>query len=523
MPFDPDAYLKKKAAPAGGGGFDPDAYLAKKSVPSPKENSTVEALAGHAVDGLKAAGKGIAQGATMVADVADELTGAKALRAGISSLQNDTKYVDEYKRNPSLKDIYGQAGMSTDETISTPIVQNPFDPKDRYVKMSPAGIAGGITGAAIDPTTYMGMGVAKTGAKLGFEVAEGLAKPAMKAVTDPVAGYLKKVAAERAVKAATGQNVGALRNIAKITAKNPGDLARAEANIGRAGRDMLDEGVLGYFDTPETLAPKLSAKRKEYGQKIGEIGAEIDQAVPGAVDFQKVAQRWTAYADSLPDTPKGKALKERIYERAAEMELAGKQSFAHAQFEKGQYKFNPTEADTLVSNQDISNKLRSGISDEMTDTASALAKDAPDPRVKELLESYGAIKGKYGSFKSTSDAATARAVSNLSNRFVSPSDHGMGMATGVASAVTTGGLDVPSLVKGAVAAGANKQARTRGSAFAARSLDKVAKTLEQAPEALGKFRRALEVAAQSGAGSLSVTHHLLLENDPEYRTLMGAD
>lgn len=411
---------------------------------------------------------------------------------------------------PELSEIARQAGIPVDASIPLPLQKNLQGDKYRASVGDAIDVVGG---AAIDPLTYVGGGVAKQGAKIAGEQLASSLSP-------KVASYLGKKAEERAVKAATGQNVRALRDVAGISAKSAGDVGKAEANLQRAGRDILNSGQLGWTDKVESLAPKLNAEKRSYGEQIGKIGEAIDQAKPQAVSSENIAKELTAYADSLPNTPAGVKIKERLYDKAAEYEKSSGMSFADAQFEKNQYKFKPGEADALVSNQDVSNKIQKIISDEMEGTADNLAKESPE--LAGLLGDYKNAKQKYRSFKLTGDAATDRSVKNLSNRFVSPSDYGMGGAGAVLGGIATGGAGLPAMAAGAGAAAANKLLRERGSAFAARALDAVSKGITAGGQTLGKYQPILERAAQEGGRSLAVTHHLLLKNDPEYiKTMDG--
>ena len=140
----------------------------------------------------------------------------------------------------------------------------------------------------------------------------------------------------------------------------------------------------------------------------------------------------------------------------------------------------------------------------------------------DLLAQYKSAKGDYGAMKNVEQAASDRAMKNLSNRFVSPSDYAMGGMGGVASAASGHGSG-SSIIAATALAAANKVARERGSAFAANSLKKLADVVTSAPEFLGKYQGVLERAATEGARSLAVTHHLLLNNDPIYRKIFEED
>jgi hypothetical protein len=330
---------------------------------------------------------------------------------------------------------------------------------------------------------------------------------------------LRKTAEERAVKAATGQNISALRKMSGTTLNSAGDIAKAEAGLRKKGRDILDEGSLQALDTVEDLAPKLSKGREKYGKLIGEIGTKIDESVPLAVDSQNIAKKMIQYAETIPLTEQGKKLQDRILAESANFEKIGRMSFEDAQKFKNQFQYKPTDADALVSNKDVTNKVRSIIGSEMDDTVEKLAQLGP-AETKQLLSQYKVAKSKYGTFKSASDAATDRVQKNLSNRFVSPSDYGVGATAGILSAMggAQGGDDskMSSLALGALAAMGNKFARTRGSALAAVTADNIAAALEKSPTLAKKFGEKIIDAANRGPAALTATHQMLMKS-PEYK------
>lgn len=337
---------------------------------------------------------------------------------------------------------------------------------------------------------------------------------------------LKELAAERAVKAATGQNVSALRKITGTTLGSAGDVGAAEAGIRKVGTDILDQGALGATDTVEDLAPKLAEARKTFGGKIGEVATAIDAVVPEAVDSKKIASEILDYASSIPETVAGKKLQERLVAEAANFEQLPGMSFTMAQDFKNQFKFKPVDADALISNQDATNKIRSIIGSNMDETAEKIA--AGGGEGAELIGQYKDFKSKYGSFKAASDAATDRVQKNLSNRFVSPSDYALGIGAGGATYLAgqaqgkDGGSGLETLGYGALAAFANKQARTRGSSLAAVTAHTLGNLFEKSPQFAKTFGQLILDAAQRGPASLVATHNLLLKDDPQYRQQVRA-
>jgi len=367
--------------------------------------------------------------------------------------------------------------------------------------------------------------------------------------------FARQKSAERAVKATTGQNVRALRKMSGTTHDSAGDVEKFLGGIRKVGDDIIDEvtpsgkPLLGAFDSVEDLAPKMASARKHYGEKLGEVGKAVDSFYPeGSVDGKKIAEKLAAYAEKLPDVDRGTATIDRILTVASQFDKKGKMTFEQAKLFKNQFKHEPTNADLLVGNKDVTNKIRSIIGGQMDDTASSLEKNLsqvkmerpisvtpgggipPSPLgenkmsvnpddfqkvqyIKELLGKYGHFKGKYGSFKQASDAATDRVQKNLSNRLVSPSDYGVGGMTAVASAAATGN-PLMALV-GVAGAAANKIARERGSSATSVALRKISE-LAKNPLFANKYSKKILNAAADGPTAMLGVHAVLMNTDPDY-------
>lgn len=403
-------------------------------------------------------------------------------------------------RGATLAGGVGRAALSGGLMGSGESTANPLSDTAQFAKDTAGGAA--VGGATQGVLSGAGAGLQAGGSALKGWISKGLSN----------------LAEDRAVKAATGQNISALRKMAGTTLQSGGDIEKAQAAIRRVGRDMLDEGSVGMLDTVEDLAPKLAGSRKAYGEQIGKIGEEIDKAVPNAVDSKKIAQEILDYAQDIPKTEAGKKLQDRLMAEAANFEEMGRMSFTDAQKFKNQFKYRAVDADALISNQDATNKIRSIISKNMDETAESIAKKGGAEA--DLISSYGEVKSKYGSFKSAADAATDRVQKDLSIRFVSPSDTAIGLGTGVAGYASQNNKGGPegaakSIAYGALAAMVNKQARTRGSAFVSSISNSIAKALEN-PGFATKFGNIIAEAAKKGPVALVGTHELLMQ-DQGYR------
>jgi hypothetical protein len=333
---------------------------------------------------------------------------------------------------------------------------------------------------------------------------------------------LRALAEDRAVKSVTGQNISALRKMAGTTLSSAGDVEAANAGIRKIGRDVLDQGSIGALDTVEDIAPKLSTARKGYGGQIGEVGKQIDAVNPLSVDAKRISEDIANYAYSIPETEAGKKLQDKLLAEAANFEKRGRLSFGEAQDFKNQFQYKPVDADALISNKDATNKIKSIISKEMETTADTMKGAGGDQA--DLIGRYKDLKSKYGSFKGASDAATDRVQKNLTNRFISPTDYGVGIGTGAVGALSSmgddGGPDESKLkyiALGALGAMGHKFARTRGSSLAAVTADNLAKVLESSPKFVQEFGQLITDAASRGPAALATTHSLLMKSNPKYR------
>jgi hypothetical protein len=415
---------------------------------------------------------------------------------------------------PSGEDIFANAGVPRQVSLKTRTMRTgdrPGDfivlPEEKETKINPAAVAGLGLEMATDPINYVPLGPIAGGATK-------LAGKATEIASAPIAKGLRNFAEQRAVKATTGESISALRKMTKTTLQDAGDVEKAEKILSRIGGDVLDEGSIKAFDNVENIAPRLSSSRKEYGAAIGDVGKEIDKIKPKSVNASNIAKKIQDYAESIPETNAGKNLQDKLISEAANFESIKGLSFEDAQKFKNQFKYKPQDADALISNQDATNKIRQIISKEMEDTAESVGG-------KELAKKYKESKSKYDTFKKASNSATDRVQKNLSNRFVSPSDYGVGVSAGLLSSMNQSGEDGESKLKsvavGALGAMTHKFLRTRGSSFSAVTANSISKTLKESPEFVKKYGEIIAGAASKGPLVLNSTHKYLMQNNPDYK------
>ncbi len=325
---------------------------------------------------------------------------------------------------------------------------------------------------------------------------------------------LKQFARERLVKAATGQNQKAIRNMAATGAADESGSALDAAGriIGQA--DEAGPPIVGWLSKAEEILPRAQEKRDFFGKKIGDVATGIDEAMPNAVDSKRISQRVLDYASSIPETEQTKPVIDKLLREAQRLEGRGSMSFADAQDLKGTFKFKPMDSSTHTYGQEGSNELNSIFRTEMDNTANHISQVAPDDsELKALAAQYRDLKAKYQAYRNISEAGEKRAAANVSNRMVSPSDYGsMGLAVMGSLAHGAGAAQTALLAAGAGAA--NKFARQRGSAFAGTAANRLAGAMEAAPESVGTAAGAVGQYLNSGMGGTAAMHQVV-DKTPE--------
>lgn len=399
-------------------------------------------------------------------------------------------------------------------------------------------------------------GALGAGAQYGFDKVAGVAKKGVDKLVEKapqVGEFLKDLAERRAFKAAVGNQAKAY------------DEAAEKGVINSRGRELLDEGVVRFGSSARQIADRAKAQRDEAGEAIGELLRGMDEdaanhflATDGATDAlmvsgEAMAKRLDDFAASVGGSG-NKALVTRLKDAAADLRKKGMMSFADAAKEKASWQWQPGESYTKQAGR----KIKSLIGNEMEEgvkryeqslasrtvsepieevgeqfgtmlqtgsgrsvpasrpTSQPVFMEATDAGTEALqpvqrLDLYKQLKSKYGTMDAAAKDAKVLANRQEKNQTLSMGDK----LAAVAGAVASGG-------KGLALGAANNIARKRGSSAAAVTLDKVGDMLVSAPERFGRFAPQLQQAAQRGNHALSVTHFLLMSQDPEYRKQLEA-
>lgn len=193
MPFDPDAYLQQKTAPANNSGFDPDAYLKEKGGAEeqddpPKDSNSDES---DLIEGLKALGRASVKGLVKVGQAVDSIGGAPTRQALDQALSGDFKeagksILDPYTKSeeaPTGKEIIQKHFPNTPEKIpanyAPPGVLSDQEAEELGMNFPLKDAAGVAVDAAADRLVFAGplLKVAKKGlSTLGKFALQGSAK-----------------------------------------------------------------------------------------------------------------------------------------------------------------------------------------------------------------------------------------------------------------------------------------------------------------------------------------------------------
>lgn len=327
--------------------------------------------------------------------------------------------------------------------------------------------------------------------------------------------YLDRLAGERAAKAAVGQNIKGYRQLAQ----NQGVDGVAKKGAMLMETDKYGPPVVGPFTNTKLAGERAQDKATQVGNEFGTIGQKIDAIAPYSVSGHEIADNILKWGQQNfdPRLKSDQAMMKQLASVAEDYQNIGAMSFAEAQAFRNKYKppaFNhpPT---SFVERADIQPMLKQSIGEAMSSAADRVSQL---PGGEQIAQEYGDIKKAYGVYKPIANMAKDRELRNASNRWVSPTDNAAGMASGVGAVVkgATAGHVGMAAVAGAVA---NKQARTRGAAFTARSAKMVADMLRDDPAKLGQFASPLRAALARGGAAFEATHALLLQKDPNYAAL----
>ncbi len=316
---------------------------------------------------------------------------------------------------------------------------------------------------------------------------------------------------------------GALKRLAELRAAKAGGLIGKD--IGRVGtdeaaamgREVLNRGGVRFGDRTEDVAKRLEAIRPQVGKEIGDVVGELDRAraslppgaAPGLTPSALAGRIEKGVLPDLQRFPADRAAAAKVAEEAARLRAIGRKplSFQAASELKGSY-------DPMAKWSAVRPPEEGAIADKMRDFQGMIRRgiDEEAQRVSpELAAKYQAARRSYSLLKPAEDIAEKRAGQLEGNRWMSPSDYGVG-SVGALGGMLAGG-PVGSVMAGAASGLAHKVLRERGAASVAVTADALQKAIGSG--AFGRFGQKLTSLAARGL-SLPVAHAYLLKSDPGY-------
>lgn len=500
MAFNWDDYSESKAPNPSSGGFN---WNDHPEVPDTSPEAS----------GPAAAATGLINGATLnlsprigaVGKTAmDAITGVNGPLAG-GSVQD---LIDEYNsQHEKLQSDFAKAARA--------------HPK---ISMA-ANMAGGVAGLSpLGASAMSAPGLAATGAVAGAGASPNLASP--DALKNAAMGAGANVVGGKAIEAAAPLVGGAIKSgINKIyeslggTAENLALKATGATGAQAAkfsddtGRELLDRGIVGFWDSPGDIAAKANQAMEESGQSISDTlnnklqGTTVDRNTVISYLKQKLAS--LAGDDSKTGLVKQleskiSNIEDQVTPGLTEETTNSSIPIAQAEQIKRGYQSN---ANWMNPEANEADKIVSGAYKQSVE-------DAATEASPELADQFMADKKTFGLLNPVKEAAEKRASTLNQSPFgglLDAASTGVGATLGHAI-----GGPVGTVVGGAAGYGA-KVLRPRIASAGAVSADKLSQVLAATPGAFGKYAGVLKSAAARGGVSLGATDYILQQSNPEYR------
>lgn len=306
-----------------------------------------------------------------------------------------------------------------------------------------------------------------------------------------------------------------LREVAgSLAAKAPGKMLADYRALGdepaaiEQGRHLLDRGLVKFGDNAEKIGARLGPAREQAGRAVGEAIEGLDRTgakAPSGLDLAR--QIHQEVVQPLAKYPANRNIVKGLND---ELEALVKQfgdtplSFEEAEAIKRSY--DPF----LKWDSTVSNPSRAAMQ-ALRGVINRSTEEAADQVAPVAGARFAAAKRAYGLIAPAEEASSDYVLRQSANRKISPSDYLAG-----ASKMASGGDPVSA----GVTAWVHKQLRERGNASAAVVADVLAKGLEAAPQAFGRYGQLLQQAAKKSPQALVALHQSLMDREPGYRQLM---
>jgi len=354
--------------------------------------------------------------------------------------------------------------------------------------------------------------------------------------------------------------VGFGDTLEKVAAKGKALREQSGKKIGEIV-DFLDDKALEYREALPDINARLSAAEQELADRRAMINmakdprlgltdtqnqalARVEQEVLGLKDIHKqLADDVAQIADlgfspvkvadkiekeiikDLADKPAWRQVVGRLRDEADELRrLGGEDGKKRLGLQKAQelkrsyddflnYDREETPMKEMIKR--VRGIINKEIEEEVDKAGIVHELFVPGEGGPEAQRMFTRNKKLYGIGARAEEMAGDRALRDEANRMLSPSDHALGIATGMGSGIATGS-PFTALLSGIAVATGNKFLRERGSSMAAVSADKIYKLLVADKNLFGKWSGAISKAARGGNKSLAVTI-AILSKDPEFK------
>lgn len=492
--------------------------VAETSSESPKTSwrdraVTVEPKIGKIESGLTGAFSGATAG------FMDEITGATEALANMVGVKNthdltkmeldtpDFDVIENYRKGRDAKRAMQDAAQEANPksymagqfagaaaTSALPVVGG-----TSISNLAAQGAAQGLGDSRADLTEGDVLGAVKdTSIGAGLGVGAGLAGKAISAVGSKAMPYVQKSADAISDFGKSGAEKLAL-NATGATGKQASEFAPG------AGRELLDSGMVSFWDDAGNIAEKVGAAKDKAGKYLGTALEELDnQGVTASMD--NVVNSLEAQIKELAQSPGNERLIKQIQGEIDNLYMRGQSNVPVSLGEQAKRNY---QGMVNWNSPELDRKMASRVSDAFKNEVEQAA-TAANP---EIGAAFKEAKKTYGLLKPIEEAAERRAAVNSQSPF-----GGFGDVVTAGLGAATGGIG------GAVSGILGKRViQPRLASSGAVIADNIADIVKNSPQKLGKFAKTLQDAASRGGTSLAATHYVLQQQDPEYRKLVNTN
>jgi hypothetical protein len=182
---------------------------------------------------------------------------------------------------PSGKDIAYEAGLSKEPYIRTPFILNPYTGKEGTLRVSPAGLAGGVGELFTDPTAYVPAGAIGRGLAKATTGATKLAGYLGRKVTPKIGKVVARVPEETTM-AYMARPKEITETAKKYTPEDIKDII--DETVGEAQSNVI-ESAAQVESKRAALKEKL--KQKRYDLQRQTVPQDIVNEIQGSLENQK--------------------------------------------------------------------------------------------------------------------------------------------------------------------------------------------------------------------------------------------